>query len=333
MKITKVHDITTKDDSEVFDVKELEGEAAPFAYHINYKNYGFAKFKIDDKSLKAFQEKLAKIEDSISRKQIYNILYDMLKQNDISGAQLLDICKSQMITETAEDVIKDVLRFTIPAVIKSYIPLELYSESHHAIFEMLIDQILASGTIKTKSTQLLVFDSALTSARNEDHYKLLVDWFEKGEVTTTKGKKIEGFELMLKQKHTLVKRIWSSKDVPLAKKESVLAELEKVDKSDWMEHTKKNCKGANPATKDEMWKLFFSEDKDNEINEWGLHDFQHTFIGFNQVNHYDLIKKYEMEFLEKIPAVVAKKGRYVTEAYFYILRQLNRYDDEFIGAW
>lgn len=94
MKITKVIDIVTKDDQESFEIEELRGEDAPSAYHINYKNFGFAKFKIDEKSLAFFEKNLGKIEDSMSRKQVFNIMYDMLKQNDISGAQLLNICKT-----------------------------------------------------------------------------------------------------------------------------------------------------------------------------------------------------------------------------------------------
>jgi hypothetical protein len=31
------------------------GQEAAHAYHINYKNYGYGKFKIDDKSLKVYQ--------------------------------------------------------------------------------------------------------------------------------------------------------------------------------------------------------------------------------------------------------------------------------------
>jgi hypothetical protein len=66
MKITKVVDILTKDDKESFDLEELVGQPAPFAYHINYKNHGFAKFKIDEKSLTAFEQKLTLIEDPLS---------------------------------------------------------------------------------------------------------------------------------------------------------------------------------------------------------------------------------------------------------------------------
>lgn len=68
MKIQKVIDIITKDDAETFEIPELVGTDAPAAYHINYKNYGYGKFRFDDKSLKVFETSLGKIEDSLSRK-------------------------------------------------------------------------------------------------------------------------------------------------------------------------------------------------------------------------------------------------------------------------
>lgn len=93
MEVTKIVDIVTKEDQETFDLDELVGEAAPYAYHINYKNYGYGKFKIDQKSLKVFEEKLSSLDDTFSRKQLYLIMYDMLQTNEITGAHLLDVCK------------------------------------------------------------------------------------------------------------------------------------------------------------------------------------------------------------------------------------------------
>jgi len=182
-----------------------------------------------------FEEKLGKIEDSMSRKQLYNIMFDMLKHHKISGAQLLDICTKQMQGESAQDVIADVLRFVIPSCIKSYIPLDMYMKYHNDIFELLIDGILSSGTIKGESTQHLIFDSALISARNEAHLKLLVDWYESGKVANTKGKEIQGFTLSLKQKHSMIRRIWASATIPLEKKQALLDDISKTENSDWIE--------------------------------------------------------------------------------------------------
>ena len=86
MKITKIIEIITKDDQETFDIPELVGETAPFAYHINYQNKGYGKFKIDEKSTVAFENNLNKIEDSLSRKHIFLIYADMIKDANISGA-------------------------------------------------------------------------------------------------------------------------------------------------------------------------------------------------------------------------------------------------------
>ena len=280
MKVTKVIDIITKDDQESFEIESLRGTDAPSAYHINYKNYGFAKFQIDDKSLAFFEKNLSKIEDSMSRKQIFNIMYDMLKQNDISGAQLLNICKTQLVGETSVDVMTDVMRFVIPVVIKNYIPPEIYLKSHHDIFELFL-AILGSGTITDKATQHLVLDAILSSARNEDHIALLVNWFKDDVVTDEKGQKYEQLEISKKQKHTIVQRIWSSEDIPLEQKEEIMTQLAKIDSSDWLDNTKKVCDSSHPGNKKKLWDLYFSEDTEVETKDWGLINFQNSFRGWN----------------------------------------------------
>ena len=68
MKVYKVLDICTDDKAEKLELSKLKGTKRPFAYHINYNNYGYAKFKIDHKSLEVFEKHLYKIEDSMSKK-------------------------------------------------------------------------------------------------------------------------------------------------------------------------------------------------------------------------------------------------------------------------
>lgn len=77
--MSKIIDIVTKDDQQSFEIPELVGQDAPFAYHINYQNKGYGKFKIDAKSTSAFETNLGKIADSLSRKHIYLMYDDMLK--------------------------------------------------------------------------------------------------------------------------------------------------------------------------------------------------------------------------------------------------------------
>ena len=60
----------------------------------------------------------------------------------------MDICKKQLVSETAIDVITDLIKIIIPNLIKSFIPVEMYEESHFNIFEIILDNIFTSGNIK-----------------------------------------------------------------------------------------------------------------------------------------------------------------------------------------
>ena len=127
-----------------------------------------------------------------------------------------------------------------------------------------------------------------------------------------------------------MKKIYSSVTLPLEKKQAILSDLEKEDSSDWIRETKLHCEAAHPANKDKMWAVYF--DPEGPTKDWGLHDYQHSMLGFNQVNHYEFIKKFEEEFFEKISGIVSSKGRFVAELYFYCLCQSNRYDDAYLGT-
>ena len=54
MKIEKIVEIFTRDDVESFEVEELKDTFVPNAFHINYRNFGYGKFKIDKNSLSVF---------------------------------------------------------------------------------------------------------------------------------------------------------------------------------------------------------------------------------------------------------------------------------------
>ena len=87
---------------------------------------------------------------------------------------------------------------------------------------MILDQILASGAIGDNATRHVLLDAALSSARNEDHYERLVQWFKAGHLTNTAGDKLEGVEVSLKHKHAMMERIWCSEKIPLETKNELM---------------------------------------------------------------------------------------------------------------
>lgn len=81
----------------------------------------------------------------MTRKQIYNVLFDMMKDGDISGSYLLNILKNHIYRETSESVISDNLQHNIPAIIANYIPIHLYEHEYKEVFEIALQKMLASG--------------------------------------------------------------------------------------------------------------------------------------------------------------------------------------------
>lgn len=173
----------------------------------------------------------------------------------------------------------------------------------------------------------------MTSAKSDEHIDMLVNWYQTGFVHDITGNKLENIEVSKKHKHSIMQRIWSSQSITLDAKKEFLASLEKIDNSDWMVNTKMLCHSAHPENKGEMWKKYFSTDKDGECEEWGLYHHQNSFRGWNQVSHRAHTDKYSHEFFDLISGIVARKGRYVAEAYFYILRPMNNCDEAAIKQY
>jgi hypothetical protein len=65
----------------------------------------------------------------MARKQLLNMLFDMMKDGELAGAHFLDMLKKHLINETSDSVIAENLQFNIPVIIKNYIPLEQYEQS------------------------------------------------------------------------------------------------------------------------------------------------------------------------------------------------------------
>lgn len=65
----------------------------------------------------------------MARKQLLNMLFDMMKDGELSGAHFLDMLKKHLINETSDSVIAENLQYNIPAIIKNYIPLDLFETS------------------------------------------------------------------------------------------------------------------------------------------------------------------------------------------------------------
>lgn len=214
----------------------------------------------------------------------------------------------------------------VPVIVGSYLPASVCDKTDHELFDLILNNILTGNASLDDSTKTLLFDGMMAHCTNEDHYAMVLTWFEKSKVINGAGAPLEHIELTLKNKHALVKRIWSSKSIALGKKEEVLAELNKLDKGDWFDETSKFCEAAHPENKAKMWAFYFNQEKGSEVEKWGLHTFQHSFRGWYQGGHAEFIQPFEDEFFSKIGQVIKTKGRSVAESYYHGLQPMIKTD-------
>jgi hypothetical protein len=85
---------STSADVPVTSVDEFLGTERAHAYLINHGAHGYAKFILDAKTISALETSLHLIKSSLDRKQIYNILFDMVKNGKIPGIQVLTIIQN-----------------------------------------------------------------------------------------------------------------------------------------------------------------------------------------------------------------------------------------------
>ena len=130
------------------------------------------------------------------------------------------------------------------------------------------------------------------------------------------GEVIEGYQLSIKHKHSLVRKLHTSREISEEDKKKALQELSEMDKSDWLEKTSYFSRAALPdlATKRDLWRQYFDEDL-----EWSYHNFVMSFRGFNIISQRDILVEFEDKFFERILDGFKKKGRFVAEAMYRFL--------------
>lgn len=144
MKIIKEVTVQTSDKHSVTDVTELKGIDTPVAFFMNLGAHGYGKFTSDEMSMTAFEQNLYKIEDRLTRRQLYLTLFDMIKQQGVSGSRVMHIIMNNLEHETAEEILSQVLNSIVPTIIGKYLPIQNYKEVNSKMFAT-CRSLLASG--------------------------------------------------------------------------------------------------------------------------------------------------------------------------------------------
>ena len=109
MKVIDTQTVRTSSTEAETVVLEFAGAKAKnqkiHAFLINEGAHGYGKFIISEMTLKALETGMHKIESSLNRKQIMNMLFDMIKSGKVPASRVMKIILNNFEHEKAVDVI------------------------------------------------------------------------------------------------------------------------------------------------------------------------------------------------------------------------------------
>jgi hypothetical protein len=131
---------------------DLEGGDLPRAFLLNYMVHGYGKFLIDEHSLRHFEQTpLIKLDCRITRKHIYNLLFDMTRTGHAAGSRVLQFIAKNLADENAEEILNDLLKMFVPVIINKYVPIESQTGYNEKLFNACL-ALLKSGAFTAVST-------------------------------------------------------------------------------------------------------------------------------------------------------------------------------------
>lgn len=89
---------------EVTHIKELLGKPAPTSILINWDDWGYGQFEIDEISIKQFTKNLSKIQSPLARNLIYSTVFMMVREGKMAPQHYINLVKSHIQNETSQEI-------------------------------------------------------------------------------------------------------------------------------------------------------------------------------------------------------------------------------------
>ena len=294
------------DAQEVTEVKELDGKIPPKAYLVNYGDWGYGKFLIDERSLEAFKEGLQHVQDNLSRKLIHNTIYIMVRDAKMSADMFIKIIMNQIINESNQEIVQDQVFYNMMVTLQFYVPSTHREKEKEKVFNFLMNEFMpkaVNGELKQ-----IILSAAIAISCNEEQYALMKQWLVDGKITSSNDNtEIEDVSITPENKYAILRKIATStkmnqKDI----KEFYTSQLENDDNKDLAHRCKLSCEAAeyNKDVKEKMWQKI-TQDK----CELSIYDQQAIMRTLMPVNQRDIVQPYIDGFFEVIPRLFKSRQR------------------------
>lgn len=300
--------------TEITSISYLKGAKTPDAVILNYNDYAYLKWIIDEKSFNFLKTNLdvTKNLDLLSRKLIYRSIYDAVRDAKISGVEYIQTISTQLEHEIDDDLIMTNLQY-LSATVSNFIPTKFYQYFTAVLFDLVSK--LIKKFVNEKHYILSLLQYLISFATNPEHVKCLQKWIGENEENPSlsiEGDKFEVQKAWLTQdnRFSILAKVFQLRDLALEDKNKLLEYEKTRDKnSDKSIKTELTCHALIPDVnhKKEIWERIIK----NQNNE-SLHNMRALMSGFAPITQLDLVDSILRENFFTDVLTIAKKD------YFYI---------------
>mgnify|MGYP000918867137 CR=1 FL=1 len=92
------------DSSKVTIIDQLIGKPAPSSILVNWDDWGYGQFEIDEVSIAHFKENLSKIENPLARNLIYSTVFMMVREGKMAPNHYINLVKNHIMHETSQEI-------------------------------------------------------------------------------------------------------------------------------------------------------------------------------------------------------------------------------------
>jgi aminopeptidase N len=292
-------------------IDNIKGLKIPSAVILNYNDWSYVKWNIDEKSLQYLKSELYNIEscDLLTRQLYYRSLYDMVRDARLTVAQYLDTILNLLVEETDTDLLNTYLG-NISSLITNYIPIKCYKEYCSTMFNAV--SYFLEKHLSNKDTAKNLIGILLDFATTEEHFKMLKQWLADEPFIIVNGNKtiIPKDLLAQNDRFAIVTLIHKSLDIPLEEKKLLLnSKMERDKQSDRSVRAKCKCYSILPdkKVKEEIWNKITQEP-----NSESLSIMKAYMAGFAPIEQCDLVEDYlKVGFFEAAKNISNQESYYV----------------------
>jgi aminopeptidase N len=293
------------------NIAKVIGMDAPSAVILNYNDYAYIKWIIDENSFNFLRKNLHNKLDLLSRKLVYRSLYDSMRDAKISSIEYIETLCEFLKSENDESLVINNLTFLSSAVL--YFTPRKYQNYFYEKLWDLVSFLIKEFIEKNKSYNGLI-PILISFSVNEKHIKIMQKWLDSNEdaflLVNNETFIVGRNNITQDHRFSILSKVFQLRDLDFETKMKLLeVEKERDKNSDKSRKAEITCKACLPTiqNKQEVWDQLV-----NFPNSDSLHNKRALMIGFAPINQIDLIE----EFLtEKFFDAISSLGKC---EYFYI---------------